>query len=201
MKANRGFTLIEMAVVLAIIAILAAILTPIVTGYIDQARDVRSRGDVRQIMQAVLLHQRDTGRFPIYDTTAQAVADTAARQILVSGPSAALPALDAGSPPAGWSGSTVGLLTSYLNVNTLGVSSSGGSGGVVNYRGPYLDGLAGTDPWGQPYAVTATNLRRSSANFAYVISAGPDGDIDTARDIARTGNFSATGDDITGLIK
>lgn len=201
MKANRGFTLIEMAVVLAIIAILASILTPIVTSYIDQARDVRARGDVRQIMQAVLLHQRDTGRFPIYDTTALAVADTAARQILVTGSAATLPALDTVAPPAGWSGSTVGLLTSYLNVNTLGVSSSGGAGGTVNYRGPYLDGLSGTDPWGQPYAVTSTNLRRSSANYGYVISGGSDGDIDTPRDIARTGNFAGTGNDIVSLIK
>ena len=37
MKSN-GFTLIELAVVLAIIAVLAAVLTPMVTGYIDQAR-------------------------------------------------------------------------------------------------------------------------------------------------------------------
>src|SRR5205085_2716033 len=38
MKDSRGFTLIEMVVVLAVIAILAAILTPIVTSYIERAR-------------------------------------------------------------------------------------------------------------------------------------------------------------------
>ena len=41
MKTNRGFTLIELAVVLA------AILTPLVTSYIDQARDTRAQNDVR----------------------------------------------------------------------------------------------------------------------------------------------------------
>ena len=39
---SKGFTLIELAVVLAIIAVLAAVLTPMVTGYLDQARVARA---------------------------------------------------------------------------------------------------------------------------------------------------------------
>ena len=64
---NRGFTLIELAVVLAIIAILAAVLTPLVTNYLDQARLTRAQADVRTIADAIKLYQRDTGRWPIYD--------------------------------------------------------------------------------------------------------------------------------------
>ena len=41
MKA-KGMTLIELAVVMAVIAVLAAILTPLVTSYIDQARNTRA---------------------------------------------------------------------------------------------------------------------------------------------------------------
>ena len=67
MTKDKGFTLIELAVVLAIIAILAAILTPLVTNYIDQARVTRAQADVRTIADAVKLYQRDTGRYPIYD--------------------------------------------------------------------------------------------------------------------------------------
>ena len=52
MKPNKGFTLIELAVVLAIIAVLAAILTPLVTSYIDQARTTRAAADVRATAQA-----------------------------------------------------------------------------------------------------------------------------------------------------
>ncbi|SEQ10754.1 prepilin-type N-terminal cleavage/methylation domain-containing protein [Lachnospiraceae bacterium NE2001] len=39
MKRNKGFTLVELIVVLVILAILAAILTPALLGYIDKARD------------------------------------------------------------------------------------------------------------------------------------------------------------------
>jgi prepilin-type N-terminal cleavage/methylation domain-containing protein len=51
---DEGFTLLEMAVVLAIIAIIAAILTPVVTKYIDQARTARADEDTKKIAQAVL---------------------------------------------------------------------------------------------------------------------------------------------------
>src|SRR6266540_4367667 len=67
---TKGFTLIELAVVLAIIAVLAAVLTPLVTGYLDQARIARAQADVRTIADSLKLHQRDSGRYPIYATLA-----------------------------------------------------------------------------------------------------------------------------------
>src|SRR5436853_3018618 len=65
---SKGFTLIELAVVLAIIAVLAAILTPLVTGYLDQARVARAQADVRTIADALKLHQRDSGKYPIFNS-------------------------------------------------------------------------------------------------------------------------------------
>src|SRR5436190_24161865 len=88
MNNNKGFTLIELAVVLAIIAVLAAILTPMVTNYLDQARTARAMGDTRTIADAVRLYKRDTGFYPIYSSLANARAGTTVAAIL-TGPGTA----------------------------------------------------------------------------------------------------------------
>lgn len=46
---NKGFTLVELIVVLLILAILAAILIPILLGYIDEAKDMQHKLDVKNV--------------------------------------------------------------------------------------------------------------------------------------------------------
>ncbi|MBR3575035.1 MAG: type II secretion system protein [Lachnospiraceae bacterium] len=56
-KNNKGFTLVELIVVLVILAILAAILTPALLGYIDRARaekDYSTAQTVRVAAQAAI---------------------------------------------------------------------------------------------------------------------------------------------------
>ena len=68
MKNQRGFTLIELTVVLAILAILAAILVPTFLITTDRAR---LRGDVqtaRIIQNAMELHHVERGYFPAGST-------------------------------------------------------------------------------------------------------------------------------------
>jgi prepilin-type N-terminal cleavage/methylation domain-containing protein len=203
MRTEKGFTLIEMAVVLAIIALLAAILTPVVTSYVDQARTTRAHNDVKKIAQGILFFNRDTGVFPAYNTLTLARAGATPNiDCLVSGTSTTLDAAFLGAGP--WTCSSTGLLTQYLNVNSLGVTTANVAG-VISYRGPYLDGLTGLDPWSNPYIVNSDNLAKTGANsvnYAFALSAGPDGVIDTTQDIARSTNFTGgADDDIVSLIR
>src|SRR2546430_8516868 len=131
---TRVFTLMEMAVVLAILSTLAAVLTPVVLNYVDQARIVRATADVKTVADAIRLHQRDTARYPIYADATHAVTDMPAAAELV-GPG------NPPTPPANHSwdsftGSTTNL-TQQLNQNLLSLPTSAQVGKVV-YRGPYI---------------------------------------------------------------
>ena len=207
---SKGFTLIEIAVVLAIIAILAAILTPIVTSYIDQARVTRANADTKKIAEAVLLYKRDTSVFPGYATYANATAfnGIGLQDCLTSDGST--PTFSSGTPCT-----STGDLFHYLNVNTMGVFSNNASaetiGGGVKFRAPYLDGLGGQDPWGTAYLVTSKNFQKATANnntanYAFAVSAGPNQTIDTMFAQQKVGNsltsvnFTTGGDDIAALI-
>ena len=52
LKDKKGFTLVELIVVLVILAILAALLVPALTGYIDKANDEKVTATTRQIVMA-----------------------------------------------------------------------------------------------------------------------------------------------------
>lgn len=52
-NSKRGFTLVELIVVLVILAILAALLIPALTGYIDKARKSQVVAETRMLTQAV----------------------------------------------------------------------------------------------------------------------------------------------------
>jgi general secretion pathway protein G len=61
---QRGFTLIEIMVVVVIIGILAVLVVPSVLDRPDQARVVAARQDVAGLMQALKLYRLDNGRYP-----------------------------------------------------------------------------------------------------------------------------------------
>jgi general secretion pathway protein G len=63
-RAARGFTLIEIMVVVLIIGVLAALVAPRILGRPDEARAVAAKQDVATIMQALKLYKLDNQKFP-----------------------------------------------------------------------------------------------------------------------------------------
>lgn len=60
----RGFTLIEIMVVVVILAILAALIVPRIMSRPDEARVIAAQQDIRTIVQALKLYRLDNQRYP-----------------------------------------------------------------------------------------------------------------------------------------
>ena len=69
----RGFTLIEIMVVITILGVLAALIVPRVVGRTDDAKIAAARQDIASIMQALKLYRLDNGRYPSTEQGLQAL--------------------------------------------------------------------------------------------------------------------------------
>lgn len=70
---HRGFTLIEVMIVIVILGILAALIVPKVMGRPDEARGVAARQDIAAIMQALKLYKLDNRHYPTAEQGLQAL--------------------------------------------------------------------------------------------------------------------------------
>jgi len=171
LRSKKGFTMIEMVVILAVIGVLAAVLAPMITTYVSDARIRRVEADVKAIGSAVLAFNRDMREWPIwaagsatkpadtkYDVLSSEDGDDAATvdTTITFDTSANLESIDDQ------------LITNDPGYNTTGVRK---------WRGPYLEGIS-EDPWGNKYYVTVKYLQPSylspgSEKAVFVLSAGP----------------------------
>lgn len=62
---SKGFTLVELLIVIAIIGVLSAILMANFVGVRQRARDAQRKTDLRQIQSALELYRADIGSYPI----------------------------------------------------------------------------------------------------------------------------------------
>ena len=74
---KKGFTLIELMIVVVILGLLATIVMPRILDRPEQARRMKAKVDIRNIESALGLFKTDTGRFP---TTSEGL------EVLVSDP-------------------------------------------------------------------------------------------------------------------
>lgn len=198
---NKGFTLIEVIVILAVISILAAILTPTVLRYISDAQANRAEEDVKNIAAVLNDVVRDTGQFPGSLADASFVCGPgnlatggswAANRIGAAGTSCTLTA---------HTGVFADSLSNHLLANDPNetgappTSADYRTTGKLLWKGPYLQAVR-EDPWGNAYEVNVSTLTGGNTSPTWVISAGPNGTFDTA-----PGDTTLSGDDIGTRIK
>ena len=72
-RPQRGFTLLEVMVVVVILGILAVLVAPKIISRPDEARAVAAKQDVASLMQALKLYRLDNQRYPATEQGLQAL--------------------------------------------------------------------------------------------------------------------------------
>lgn len=72
-RSHRGFTLIEIMVVMVIIAILGALIGPQILGRVDEARVTKAKADIRTLGTALDLYKMDNFQYPTTDQGLEAL--------------------------------------------------------------------------------------------------------------------------------
>ena len=162
LKKESGFTLVEVIVVAAIIAILAGILVPMIFSQIDEAKISRAKADVNSISSAIYAFRKDVGAWP------NNVSDAACTSTVLRA--------DGADFSAAMSAAMTALGYDMSNIKTFSSQLTEDPECYNNWNGPYM-AFVEADPWGNPYFVYSNDFNNSDP--VSVISAGPDGTVNT----------------------
>ena len=180
----RGFTLIELTVVLAVIVTLALVLTPSIINFINDSRVARARADTQTISAAVIQFYRDNGFFPQWHTANAGGPGTNANRVDLLVSTGNIPSEASSSL---WTTGTTDLLTDQLLSNAPGFTVRTATN-TFGWNGPYLSSGIGADSWNNRYMVNiglidATQGTQTGGgatkSAVYVLSAGANGQMDT----------------------
>jgi prepilin-type N-terminal cleavage/methylation domain-containing protein len=182
-SSQRGFTLIEAAVAIAVVAILSGIIIPLVVKNMRDSQIARAKNDVQVIAAALAAQIKDTGVRPSLAGPNIALngggASTGALQALWRSGPVGVTNVAGLAPAAG--NSFVNLFTTVSTdlVNYPLASTMFGTtaNAEFSYRGPYLgtDVAVKTDPWGSPYYILGYNATsQTNSGPIWVVCAGPD---------------------------
>jgi len=179
-----GFTIVEIVVVVAFIALLAGVLSPVVSSQIEDAKQGRAMGDMEVLAKAFTTFRTHTSVWPYPSLTPVTTADitsgcddlTDFRCLYANG-----------NALSGWSGP-------YLN---LGVEV-GDSTRVAKAPSRKSSGDGFLDPWGQPYRVYRIAPSGVNTGMIALLCRGPDGAVNTSANDVSAG--VASGDDLIRIV-
>ncbi len=211
LKQNDGFTLFEIIIAVALVAILAVAIAPPLIKNLNEGKIARAQSDAQVLGNAVLHFYKDTGSWPLQND-----ADTAADLTRLVG-NASLGGGNAGIPPGSpgvpgggnwdsWGRSST--LTEQLIANAVGAvdplyPESKNPHTNPGWNGPYLDRVP-LDPWGKPFVVNVrymnTRINNYERHAVLVLSAGPNNLFDTPYQDA-TFDEIIGGDDVGYIIR
>jgi len=196
MKNEKGFTLLEMILVLTIISLLMGILLPVALGKIEEAKKLNARIQAERIYQAILDFYDDLGFFPMYVDGQKAPGAAAGTYNILRSEKGAVPAsLD----PKWLITEKADLIENHLITNQPGYKERTGAPPSHGWNGPYLTDFLSPDRWGNKYYVNVEFLNEkgnpSERHRVWILSAGPNEVIDTTYwQLQTTGHLG--GDDI-----
>ncbi|MBN2054317.1 prepilin-type N-terminal cleavage/methylation domain-containing protein [bacterium] len=194
-RRDKGFTLIEIIVVIACIALLAGILAPMVFKNIQDARIARAKSDVKSLATAVAQFYADVGEWPARgdDGTPNSIyvlysTDDGATQVIP--PGAYMPDNE----------DQADALYDHLIENNQSYPDWDGR---IGWNGTYAEADS-LDPWGNSYLIYVLGFWYPTVDpttdftKVWLLSAGPDGIMQTYADEE---NISVNSDDIGIRIK
>ena len=180
----RGFTLIELTVVLAVIVTLALVLTPSIANFINDARTARAYSDCQTVASAIGNFARDNGFYPAWAKANNGGVGLPQNRLQILVSPGRIPFEE---EPTHWTTGIAGLLSDQLAGDIPGYAIRKLTS-PFGWNGPYLSSEIGADPWGNRYVVNI-ELIDSSPSAAgaggrikaavWVLSAGPNGTIET----------------------